>query len=234
MKIQMKLEGNAIVFNGKNHKEIEEFLKHEDVYFVNLKGKHIKNNKYKNSFLLYDHILYELNIGDFIFDRTFSLNGTFVRVLSCKDFFNYFEIIKGTTPPKRIIFDLTEQELEELARIAIGNEEVETLCFVLIETRKNIFSNGVSYVMFYNERNDTQPFFELYICDNLDFRLISDYGEIKVNNQIKLRNRLNEMLNQDHIVDTNEKVEEWKSQNIKKGKGLDLRLNGEIILYPNM
>lgn len=102
-----------------------------------------------------------------------------------------------TTPLKRTIFDLTEEELRELYEIAIGNDEIESLGYKVSHTNITTYPRFIRYTISYKQKKNEKPFYELYIYNNLDFYLNYDGYGVKVNNQVKLMERLNEMLSEE-------------------------------------
>ena len=105
--------------------------------------------------------------------------------------YNVLEWIMEEPESKRTIFDLSEIELKELLNIAI-NDEINSN--ILGEIYKHDFA--IDYM--YSEHNQyISQDIQFRIYKNHDFVLISNGITETIRNQVKLRNRLQEMLNEE-------------------------------------
>ncbi len=101
------------------------------------------------------------------------------------------EWVLKTTPPKRTIFDLGEQELMELLLLAGGDTSYKVVTSEIIHNFDNIEFVIIEEVV------GTSYTTQLIIDCIYDFILIINDDMQKVNNQVKLMKRLNEMLNEE-------------------------------------
>jgi len=103
--------------------------------------------------------------------------------------YNVLEWIVEEPEPKRTIFDLTNKELEGLLNIAINGKINSD---ILGKIYKHDFAIDYMYVE-HNQYISQDIQFRIY--ENHDFVLISDGIKKTMCNQVKLQQRLQEMLN---------------------------------------
>ena len=115
-----------------------------------------------------------------IFNEETSIKGSLIVVLKW---------VLQTTSPKRMISNLTKEELKELLNIAT-NDKINS------NILGEIYNNDFAIDYMYAEHNQyISQDIQFRIYKNHDFVLISNGITETIRNQVKLRNRLNEMLN---------------------------------------